>query len=103
MNQSDLELKHALDKFETLINDLPDNRTSVPKFKNFVVYFLRIKPKKVTLPTAELMAVLKHEKPTVFYYMRSDSSQHMIFNLVTHIDMKYETAVERLENVKQQL
>lgn len=103
MQLHEQELKKALIQFDSLIKVLPDTKRSFLEFKRFIIFFLRIRTKSISLPTSEIMAVLKHEKPTVFYIMRKELSGSVIFNIVTHIDMSYSEAIRRLNELKQTL
>ncbi len=99
----DRELKAALKKFDSLINDLPDERRFIHHYKNFIINFLRIKTGSTVLPTAEIMAIIKHEKPIIFSIMKNEFSNNLVFNIVTKIDMEYQEGYKRISELKQRL
>ncbi|MGO4890271.1 hypothetical protein ACJ2A9_21190 [Anaerobacillus sp. MEB173] len=103
MKLQEPELKCALIQFESLMRELPDRRESLPQFKKFILFFLRIKTRSVPLPTSEIMSILKREKPTLFSIMRRELSNNLIFNIITHIDAEYWGAKKRLNELLQKL
>lgn len=97
------ELKLIIEKFDQLINTLPDNNNSVPSFINFLRGFLRTRDQNHALPSAELMTILKKQKPTVFYLLKKQAIKNPSLELLTQLEINYDTAVERLDQLKSQL
>lgn len=96
------ELKVALNKFEKMLNEYPDDfNKSVLPFKNFLKGFLRIKTTTIELPTIEVMAILKHEKPNTFYSIKKNFQHDLLFDLLTHLEMEYMEARKKLSEIKE--
>ncbi|WP_078557169.1 hypothetical protein [Bacillus alkalicellulosilyticus] len=98
--KNDDNIKSALIKFDKLLKETPDNKESVLAFKNFLLGFLRIKPKGASLPTVEVMTILKQEKPIVFSHLRKLSAYSFLFDVLTHIDMNPQKARDTLNSFK---
>ncbi|MRH41324.1 hypothetical protein GH741_01385 [Aquibacillus halophilus] len=94
------ELKVALINFEKLISNQPDNFTAIIPFKNYLRNFLRIRTTSMDLPTSEIMTVLKHEKPKVYYLLKANFSEDPIFNFLTNIGADYDLSRKRLSEIK---
>ncbi len=103
MELKEPELKNILQKFDNMIMEVPDEKRSIPEFKQFITTFLRTKTKEVTLPVADVMAIMKKKKPFVFAAIRNQYSHNVMFNVVTHIDVDYYEAYKRLNDLKQKL
>ncbi len=99
----DSDLKAALIKFEQLIETSPDEKSSLASFANFLRGFLRIRNAKHSLPSAEIMTIIKNKKPTVFYFLKKQASQNPSLQLLTELEIDFNKAVERLENLKTKL
>lgn len=56
-----------------------------------------------TLPVGEIMAIIKQKKPHVFSILRSEYSNNLIMNIVTHIDLEYQEAYKRISKIKTDL
>src|SRR5690606_18408743 len=94
------ELKAALKNFEKLLEEQPDDITAIIPVKNFLKNFIRIRCKSFNIPTSEIMSVLKHKKPTLHYHLKSTSANDPTFHILTNINMDYEKATQRLEEIK---
>ncbi|SET40225.1 hypothetical protein SAMN05216389_110125 [Oceanobacillus limi] len=104
MNYDEPQLKAAFERFDKLLRELKDEdlRNVIP-FKNFIRNFLRVKTNYLDLPTPEIMAVLKHEKPNIYLYLRKNFSQEPIFDFLTHLDVDYEAARKKLDELKESI
>ncbi len=100
MNYLEPELKDALVKFENLLNEYSDNANNVIPYKSFIKYFLKVKTKNITLPTSEILAVIKHERPLIYYQLKRNSASDNTLYFLTHIDMNYESAQKKLLEIK---
>ncbi|NEU29926.1 hypothetical protein GN156_03935 [bacterium LRH843] len=103
MKLNEPELKSALEKFDKLLIDLPDENKSAPLFKNFITSFLRTQTKTITLPISDVMAVLKQSKPVVFSIIRTTYADNMALNIVTNINADYDKSIRRLNEIREQL
>ena len=103
MNLKEPELKDMLSKFDQMIVEIPDEKQAIPEFIQFIKTFLRTRTEEVTLPVADVMAILKHKKPSVFKAIRTQYSHNVMFNVVTNIDIDYYEAYKRLSVLKQKL
>ncbi|WP_078553102.1 hypothetical protein [Bacillus alkalicellulosilyticus] len=97
------ELKKALLKFEKMRVSLPDEKSSVIHYKSFIRNFTKITTKHVTLPTTEIMTLLKHEKPTVFSIIRNESLNGSLYYFLTHIDFDYATAKKNFDAILEKM
>ncbi|MDE5412505.1 hypothetical protein [Alkalihalobacterium chitinilyticum] len=96
-------LLDSINIFEDLIKQAPDTRASVPDFLKFIRYFLRTKDPKHSLPTIEVMSLLKHHKPNVFGYVRKQASLDANLKLITQLQMDVHRAEQRLQELKTKL
>ncbi|PLT35789.1 hypothetical protein [Bacillus sp. V5-8f] len=92
------EQEALLKKFNKMLVDYPDNADSASYFVSFLRLFLRQKPSSSYLPTIEIMTIIKHEKPTVFFMMRKLAKYDFNLELLTGLHMDYEKARENLQN-----
>ena len=96
-------LKTILEKLDTVINEAADDESSVPLFINFLRGFLRTKDPRFSLPSSEVMTIIKHKKPNVFYYLKKQAKQNPSLDLLTQLTIDYDKAVARLEELKKKL
>lgn len=94
------ELIDSLIKFQQLLNTHPDTVDSIPVFTNYIRSFLRIKPMGRTLPTIEIMTLLKKEKPQMFYLLKRHSKDD-IMTMLTYLNMDYDQAQIKIERILQ--
>ena len=97
MDLKEPELREALQQFDSLIIEYPDDRNAIPEFKSFITEFIKTKTNIVTLPIEEIMSIIKQKKPLVFSILHSEYSNNIIFNVVTHIDIEYFVAYRMLK------
>lgn len=97
----EVEIINAINRFEILIRDYPDDPKSTFAFKNFIKYFITIKPTCSNLPTSEVMAILKKEKPNIFYSLRKQASNTNYLYFLTNIEMNYDVAIDRIQKFKE--
>lgn len=86
----------VLEEYEDLLAKYPDEPKSLPVFNQFFKLFLRTNTKGKPLPSIEVMAILKSQKPLVFSLMRKQSKNNLVMDMLTHVDLDYEEAKERL-------
>ena len=98
-----VSLLDSLELFEKLLDELPDTAESVPEFLKFLRYFFRNKHPKFPLPSIEIISIIRQVKPTVFYFLRKQSTRDPILQMVIdlHIDVKH--AQERIQELKTKL
>jgi hypothetical protein len=95
------DLSQAIQKFEDLLEKHPDSPHSMSVFTQFIKTFLRTNTKDEVLPTIEIMTVLKHKKPLIFTLIKKGSSQkNIVMDMITHIDVDLDEALQRLESLK---
>ncbi|MCM3720104.1 hypothetical protein [Fictibacillus phosphorivorans] len=94
------ELIDSLIKFQILLNTHPDTVDSIPVFTNYIRSFLRIKPMGRTLPTIEIMTLLKNEKPRMFYLLKRHSSDDIMM-MLTNLSMDYNQAQNKIKRILQ--
>lgn len=96
MNKNTDELSNYIKKLFSILDKVPDEADSTVIFVNFLRNFLRLKTKD-PIPTIEVMTIIKHQKPTIFYNMRKLSKLDPILEVLTNISMDLEKAEERIE------
>ncbi|QDP39904.1 hypothetical protein [Radiobacillus deserti] len=94
------ELEAVLKKFDKLLRQYPDHLDHLGDFKSFLRSFLRVRTHYLTLPTSEVISIIKHEKPTIYYSLKANLKDDPIFGFITQLDMSYELAKENLETIK---
>lgn len=94
------ELIDSLLKLQKLLDTEPDTVDAIPVFTNYIRSFLRIKPTGRTLPTIEIMTLIKKRKPTLFYLLKRYSNDDMM-TMLTYLNMDYEQAQIRIERILQ--
>ncbi|QOY37639.1 tetratricopeptide repeat protein [Anaerobacillus isosaccharinicus] len=99
MSYKEQELSEALKHFRDLLTKYPDSNDNFFHFQSFIRKFLRVKTDKVTLPTSEIMAVIKYERPTIFRTIKGVANKDNTLYFLTHIDMDYDRAQERLNDL----
>ncbi|MCL7748446.1 hypothetical protein [Halalkalibacter alkaliphilus] len=103
MNAKEPELINALQQFDELIMETPDERKFVLTFKEFIITLLKTKTTTVTIPIVEVMTVIKTKKPLVFSILKKEYDNNIIMNVVTQIDVEYREAYRKLNDIKRQL
>ncbi|SDK18035.1 hypothetical protein SAMN05216243_2200 [Sediminibacillus albus] len=72
-------------------------------FKHFLRSFLRVRTRSIDLPTSEVMAIIKHEKPKIYYSLKKNTANDPIFHFITNINMDYERAHENLKKLRESI
>ncbi|TWI55882.1 hypothetical protein [Halalkalibacter nanhaiisediminis] len=103
MKYHEPELKEVIKQFEQLLNRTPDKPEHVITFKIFLRQLLRVKPKQINLPAAEIIAVLKNDKPQIFRTLKLQSTDIAYLHYLTNINMDYHTANKKLTSLKESL
>jgi hypothetical protein len=96
------ELSKVLEEFDSLLEKKEDSPKSLPAFNQFLRYFLRTKTTNRSLPSIEVMTVLKHRKPVVFTVMKKESQGNAAMNMLTRLEMNIDEAIQRLEILKKE-
>ncbi|WP_017729287.1 hypothetical protein [Halalkalibacterium ligniniphilum] len=94
------ELAEAIKQFERLLKNTPDKPEHVITFTGFLRTLLRVKTKNVTVPAAEMTAILKNEKPQIFRVLKKQSESTPYLNYLININMDYYVAQKKLSLVK---
>jgi hypothetical protein len=94
------ELVDSLLKFLELLDEQPDDLQSVPVFTAHIRTFLRIKPLGRTLPTIEIMTLLKKRKPNLFFLLKRHSGDDLMV-MLTNLKMDYHQAQVKIERILQ--
>jgi hypothetical protein len=99
MNKEIQQIRACINKFYRLLNQYPDDPKSTFIYTNFLRQFLRLKPKEATLPTIEIISLLKHEKPIVFYLIKQQGKYDDTLELLTNIYIDPEKAKKNLHQI----
>ncbi len=94
------ELIDSLLKLQELLDTVPDTVEAIPAFTQYIRSFLRIKPTGRTLPTIEIMTMIKRRKPNLYQLLKRHSNDDML-SMLTNLDMDYELAQLKIERILQ--
>lgn len=94
------ELKANIEFFYELLHNKPDDMNSVHDFVVYLRSLLRLETNE-PLPKMEIMTLIKHYKPVVFWGLRKLSSQNVMLDILTHLSMDLETAEKNLKKLVQ--
>jgi|GEM_PF-2245821 hypothetical protein len=83
-----------LREFERLLQQVPDDREGIQETMEFFSYMMRIR--SFIPPAAELVTVLKHQKPILFQLLKRAISTTSHLHLLLQMDVDYRLAMERL-------
>lgn len=92
------ELRKCIEELYELLKKCPDDVSSVHEFIVFLRTFLRIETDE-PLPKMEVMTLIKHYKPAVFWGIKKMAKNNVMFNLLTHLTTDLETAEANLEKI----
>lgn len=92
------ELKSNIEKLYSMLEKIPDKPNYSYDFVTYLKSFLRIRPNE-TLPTIEVITLIKHYKPVVFTKLRRMSSNNLMLEILTELSMDIETAEKNLKEI----
>ena len=92
-------LADSLQQFYKVMKNTSNTKQSLPHFLKFIRNFIRTKDSKYSHPTIEIITIIKHEKPTIFYYLRQQGKNDPVLEMVTKVDMDYQKAKDRIEEL----
>lgn len=92
---SEQEKKELIQDFIKLLKSASDSHHSV----NLMVEFLgkTLRNRSFIPPTAELITIIKYQKPILFQHLKKAISPTSILYFIIQLDMNYTTALERLD------
>lgn len=82
------------------MNQYPDNQGYFGNYKSFLRSFLRVRTRYISLPTSEVISILKHEKPNIYYSLKANLKEDPILGFVTQLDMNYDLAKKNLADIR---
>jgi hypothetical protein len=91
------ELKMKILEFFNMLDSVPDSPESFLKFTSFLRSFLRVKSES-SLPTIEIMTVLKKSKPIVFNTLRKNVNQYEMLSFLIELSMEENVAMSNLKS-----
>lgn len=98
MEGQEQKIAKAIEEFYTFLDKYPDEPKSLSIFMRFLKEFLKIPTKNQTLPTIEIMTVLKQRKPIIFSIMRRQTN-NVLYNILTQVEMELEVAEQKLNEL----
>lgn len=98
MTEDRNELKSCIQQFFKMLKQYPDDHSSTYEFVSFIKDLLRIQTKE-TIPTIEVMTLIKHEKPVVFSNLKKMSAYNTMLEILTELSIDIETARENLRSI----
>lgn len=92
------EIKNNIEQLYKMLEQYPDTPDMAHEFVKFLRAFLRIKSNH-TLPTIEIMTLIKHHKPIIFRQLKRFSRNNMMLQILTDLSMDIETARKNIEDI----
>jgi hypothetical protein len=92
------ELKIKIAQFYKLLDSVPDKPSSSLEFISFLRTFLRVKS-EASLPTIEVMTVLKKSKPVIFTTLRQKVNQYEMLQILLELSMEENEADHHLKSL----
>lgn len=94
---SDPKLLNIVREFDQLLRALPDD----PEYAHQVTKFLQkvLRSPDIIPPTTEIMTVLKHEKPRIYYHLRYRTTRSSHFYILYQLQTSYESAKQKLDDI----
>lgn len=92
-----VHIRDLVKDFFVLLENYTDHPQNLFVFTSFLKGFLRKKAFDETTPTIEVVTVLKHERPVIFYHMRKQTEDWIY--ILTRIDMDVEEAKQKLLHI----
>lgn len=98
MSDEDQDLKNKISLFYDLLKQHPDDPRYTYDFISFLRSFLKVQSKS-TLPTIEIMTLIQHYKPIIFYEMKKLSKHNVMLDVLTKLTTDVNMAEERLKKI----
>lgn len=92
------ELNTYLEKFEKMLKSIPDEQRYAYEFLTFFRELLRLKTNRL-IPAIEIGAILKHEKPIIFYELKKLSDYNQAIHFITNANVEYESARKTIDTI----
>src|SRR5690554_3563683 len=103
MNKESESLLHLLKKFNHLLETTDDSDESFREFLNYIKLLLRTKYKKLTIPTVELISIIRARKPIVFQNLRKLGERDVNISILVGSTIPQEKAEERITILMEKL
>ncbi|WP_182101728.1 hypothetical protein [Niallia taxi] len=100
MTGKNKNLLELLDELDFLLNEYDDNPNNAIYFSRYLRLFLASAPKNGTLPTVEVMTMIKYLKPNIYRYMKKHSSTNPVIDLLGGLELDLEQTKTRLDEIK---
>lgn len=98
MVEENEELKKSIQQFYELLDNHPDDLNSVHEFATYLRSLLRIESTQ-PLPKMEVMTLIKHHKPTIFWGLKKMASNNVMLGILTHLYTDLDSATENLNRI----
>jgi hypothetical protein len=92
-------VKKVLKEFEFILTKFDDNIVHLNEFKNFLSNLLKAKRSEADLPLLEIITILRHEKPTLFYVLKKQASGNLPLEMLTSLDGDYSRAKKEIKKL----
>jgi hypothetical protein len=92
------ELQLKVSEFYKLLETIPDKPSSSSVFISFLRAFLRVRS-EISLPTIEVMTVLKKSKPIVFMTMRKAAAKYDMLQFLIELSTEDQEADHKLKTI----
>lgn len=93
--------RQLINDFLYVLRNTKDDKKDMHKIMEFLSVVLRYK--KSVPPTVEIVTILKHQKPVLFQFLKNSISPSSPKHLIVQLEMDYETALQRLNLVPDDL
>jgi hypothetical protein len=87
--------QRLIESFNQVLKTLPDDRAGINTAIDFLSSISRTR--HFIPPTAEMVTVLKRQKPILFQFLKKSIASSSPLYFVIHLDMDYDVALSRLQ------
>lgn len=100
MTEKNKDLIELLDELDFLLKEHEDKPDNAIYFSRYLRLFMASAPKNVTLPTVEVMTLIKYSKPNIYRYLKKHSSTNPVIDLLGGLELDLDQAKARLDHLK---
>jgi hypothetical protein len=92
-------VRKVLRDLEKLLQKHDDKIIHLNEYKCFIEALVKTRRFIPDLPLVEIITVLRHERPTIFYVVQKQAAGNMQLEMVTSLEGDYEEAKQELTNL----
>lgn len=95
LSEENIKIKMSIRQLLYMLDECPDEPKRSEEFVVYLRSFLKIKSR--SLPTIEVMTLIKHHKPIIFSKLRKMAPYNLMLEILTELSTDIRTATENLE------